>query len=95
MTVGSLFSGIGGIDLGFEHAGFRVLWANELDSDACKTYRLNFPDVSLAEGDIQKLNPCDFEYVDVLTAGFPCQPFSICGKRKVLQIKEETYSLIL
>ena len=42
MTVGSLFSGIGGIDLGFMQAGFDIVWANEFDRDAAKTYRHNF-----------------------------------------------------
>ena len=42
MTVGSLFSGIGGIDLGFKQAGFDIVWANEFDHDAAKTYRHNF-----------------------------------------------------
>ena len=40
MKVGSLFAGIGGIDLGFKQAGFDILWANEIDRDACKTYKL-------------------------------------------------------
>ena len=45
--VGSLFSGIGGIDLGFEQAGFEVVWANDMDAAACKTYRHNFPNIHL------------------------------------------------
>ena len=43
MKVGSLFAGIGGIDLGFQQAGFDIVWANEIDRDACKTYKLIFP----------------------------------------------------
>ncbi len=82
MKIGSLFSGIGGIDLGFEQAGFEIAWANEIDAHACETYRLNFPDVHLHAGDIRILNPRDLASVDVLTAGFPCQPFSVCGKKK-------------
>lgn len=82
MTVGSLFAGIGGIDLGFQQAGFDILWANEIDRDACKTYKLNFPETKLYEGDIRKLDATKLENVDIITAGFPCQPFSVCGKQK-------------
>lgn len=81
-TIGSLFAGIGGIDLGFKQAGFETAWANELDADACKTYCTNFPDVWLIEGDVRNLDTGSLPYVDVLTAGFPCQPFSVCGKKK-------------
>ena len=82
VTVGSLFAGIGGIELGFEQAGFKTLWANEFDKDACTTYRYNFPNVKLFEEDIRELDVSKLEYVDVLTAGFPCQPFSVCGNKK-------------
>ena len=82
MNVGSLFAGIGGIDLGFKQAGFDFLWANEIDRDACKTYKLNFPETKLFEVDIRKLDAAKLENVDILTAGFPCQPFSVCGNQK-------------
>ena len=82
MKVGSLFAGIGGIDLGFKQAGFDILWANEIDRDACKTYKLNFPETKLFEVDIRKLDAAKLENVDILTAGFPCQPFSVCGNQK-------------
>lgn len=82
MKVGSLFAGIGGIDLGFQQAGFDILWANEIDRDACKTYKLNFPETKLFEGDLRKLDAAKLENVDIITAGFPCQPFSVCGNQK-------------
>lgn len=82
MKVGSLFAGIGGIDLGFQQAGFDVLWANEIDKNACKTYRLNFPDTTLFECDIRNLDASLVPKVDIISAGFPCQPFSVCGKQK-------------
>ncbi len=82
MKIGSLFAGIGGVDLGFIQAGFEVAWANEIDPDACKTYRHNFPDTKLIEGDIRNLDATLLEKVDVLTAGFPCQSFSVCGNQK-------------
>lgn len=82
MKVGSLFSGIGGIDLGFEQAGFEIAWANEVDAAACKTYRHNFPNTLLIEGDICNINPDDLPDIDVLVAGFPCQPFSVMGYQR-------------
>ena len=82
MTVGSLFSGIGGIDLGFKQAGFEIAWANELDRDAAKTYRHNFGGEHLVERDIKSVRTDDIPNFDVLVAGFPCQPFSIAGKQK-------------
>lgn len=80
--IGSLFAGIGGIDLAFKQSGFEVVWANEVDKDACKTYRHNLPDTLLSECDIRKLNTDDIPDFDILTAGFPCQSFSVCGNRK-------------
>jgi len=56
MKVGSLFAGIGGIELGFEQSGFKTIWANEIDKGACTTYRYNFSDVKLFEEDIRKLD---------------------------------------
>lgn len=81
-SVCSLFSGIGGIDLGFIQAGFDIAWANEMDAAACRTYRHNFPNANLIEGDIKKVVVSDIPDFDVLTAGFPCQPFSIAGLQK-------------
>lgn len=81
-SVCSLFSGIGGIDLGFIQAGFNIAWANELDSAACRTYRHNFSNANLIEENIKKVVASDIPDFDVLTAGFPCQPFSIAGLQK-------------
>mgnify|MGYP002517425310 FL=1 len=81
-SVCSLFSGIGGIDLGFIQAGFDIVWANEMDAAACRTYRHNFPNANLIEGDIKRIATSDIPDCDVLTAGFPCQPFSIAGLQK-------------
>lgn len=82
MKVVSLFSGIGGIDLGFIQAGFDVVWANEFDHDAATTYRTNFGDEHLVEGDIKNIDASSIPNFDVLVAGFPCQPFSIAGRKK-------------
>lgn len=80
-SVGSLYAGIGGICMGFKKSGFNVIWANEYDKNACITYRENFKH-NLIEGDVLDLDLNKIPSVDVLTAGFPCQPFSVAGYRK-------------
>ena len=80
--VASMFSGIGGICLGFKQAGFEIVWANDIDRAACRTYRHNFGDHYLVEGDIRDIDADSLPDFEVLTAGFPCQPFSIAGRQK-------------
>ena len=82
MKVISLFAGIGGICLGFKQAGFEIIWANEKDAAACRTYRYNFGPEYLVEGDIRKIDMNRLPKADVLAAGFPCQSFSIGGREK-------------
>lgn len=82
MKVGSLYAGIGGIDLGFQKAGFQIIWSNEWDKNACITYRENFGSSKLIEGDVWKVEMEKLPKIDVLCAGFPCQAFSIAGYRK-------------
>lgn len=77
-----MFAGIGGIDLAFEQAGCQVVWANEIDKYACKTYRLNFGEDYLVEDDIKNVATKDIPQFDILTAGFPCQAFSSVGLLK-------------
>lgn len=81
LTVGGLFSGVGGIELGFIQNGFEVLWSNDIDKDAAETFKLNFNHKHIL-GDIKNLNGKDLDVVDVLVGGFPCQAFSIAGYRK-------------
>ncbi len=85
MRVVSLFAGIGGIDLAFEQAGHEVIWANEKDSYAAKTYKRNFPNVFLDERDIRNIPACEIPDMDIVTAGFPCQSFSVMGYQKGFQ----------
>lgn len=79
ITVGGMFAGIGGICLGFKQNGCKIIWANEIDKYACRTYRLNFGNEYLVEGDIQKVDVNSIPDFDILTAGFPCQAFSSVG----------------
>lgn len=80
--IGSLYAGVGGIDKGMEQAGFEVAWANEYDAHACETYSLNHTPDKLIENDVYNLDISQLGAIDLLAAGFPCQPFSVAGYRK-------------
>lgn len=81
MRVASFFAGVGGIDIGFENAGFDVIWANEVDKHAATTYQLNFNN-PLVVDDIRNIEAKDIPDFDVMIGGFPCQAFSVAGYRK-------------
>lgn len=84
VKVGSLFAAIGGFCRAFQEAGARVLWANEKDRFAKDTFVLNFPDVRFIQKPVEDLSvrTDKLDEVDILTAGFPCQPFSIAGEKR-------------
>ncbi|HPO50202.1 MAG TPA: DNA (cytosine-5-)-methyltransferase [Spirochaetota bacterium] len=74
-----LFAGIGGFRIALESFGANCVFSSDIDVEARKTYKENFGD--LPEGDITKIDSRDIPKHDILCAGFPCQPFSISGKR--------------
>ena len=79
MKIVSLFAGCGGLDLGFEKAGFDVVWANEYDTTIHATYRLNHLQTELNTSDIRKLSPQDIPNCDGIIGGPPCQSWSLGG----------------
>ncbi len=81
-----LFAGIGGIRLGFEAVGGKCVFSSEFDEDACTTYKANFGEHPF--GDITKIAAAKIPDFDILLAGFPCQTFSIIGKKE--GFKDET-----
>jgi DNA (cytosine-5)-methyltransferase 1 len=80
LTVGSLFSGIGGIDLGLERAGMRVVWQSEVDPYCSRVLAKHWPDIPNL-GDVKAIDWSQVEPVDLICGGYPCQPFSGAGER--------------
>ena len=87
LKVVSLFSGAGGMDLGFINAGFEIVWANDLLEDAVNSYRKNIGK-HLLKGDITKISSEDIpNNPDVIIGGFPCQGFSVANTRRTTEDK--------
>lgn len=86
-TLLDLFAGAGGLSIGFEEAGFKLVGASDFDKWSCETLRLNHPDAAIFEGDVKQLSSAEIkkalkgEEVDVIVGGPPCQGFSQLGKR--------------
>jgi len=84
-TVVSLFSGCGGLDLGFINKGFKVVWANDILPDAVATYKKNIGE-EIVYGDITKIKSSEIpDNFDVLLGGFPCQGFSVANIKRSMK----------
>ncbi|MGH7952048.1 MAG: DNA (cytosine-5-)-methyltransferase [Limisphaerales bacterium] len=83
-SVGCLFAAIGGFCSAFQAIGATVMWANEKDKFAAETFQLNFPNVRYLNKPVEDLTVRGdgLAPVDILTAGFPCQPFSVAGEKR-------------
>jgi DNA-cytosine methyltransferase len=84
VRVGSLFSGIGGIEYGLERSGLATSheWMIEMNDYCCSVLEKNFPNSLIINEKVENINPLDLPKIDILTAGFPCQPVSTAGSRK-------------
>ncbi len=78
MKIVSLFSGAGGLDLGLIKSGHKIVWANDIDSDSCKTYKLNIGNHIICK-DIADVELSEIPNCDVVVGGFPCQGFSMAN----------------
>jgi len=88
-SVVSLFAGAGGLDTGLKMAGFNVIWANEIDKDACETYIANHPETYVERGDVRNVK--NFPKADLVVGGYPCQGFSLAGNRLVTDERNYLY----
>lgn len=98
ITVTSLFSGAGGLDLGFLQAGFDIIWANDIDKDACATYARNIGNHIICE-DIKNIIVNEIPNSNIVIGGFPCQGFSVANLRRSIddernQLYKFFYSVI-
>jgi DNA (cytosine-5)-methyltransferase 1 len=89
MKFGSLFAGIGGIDLGLERAGMKCIWQVEINSFCCKVLAKHWPKVRRFE-DVRECGEYNLKPVDLIAGGFPCQDVSIAGNRRGLEGERTT-----
>ena len=85
LKVAALFAGAGGLDLGFQQAGFEVPWANEYDKDIWASYEANFPHTKLDRRSITKVEPSDIPQVQGFIGGPPCQSWSEAGAARGIE----------
>lgn len=85
LTAIDLFCGIGGFRIGLDKLGIKTVFSSDIDKFAQDTYEANFGE--LPSGDITKIAASDIPHFDILTAGFPCQPFSYSGRNEGFEDK--------
>ena len=90
ITVGSLFAGIGGLELGLERAGMETKWQVEIDPFCQKVLAKHWPEVTKYE-DIREVGEHNLEPVDLICGGFPCQPHSLAGKRNASEDERDLW----
>lgn len=93
MKIGSLFSGIGGLDLGIEKGlskyGAETVWQVEMDKHCVNVLKKHWPDAQQIENDINDVDFTKLEPIDMLIGGFPCQTFSVAGSRKGMNKEDD------
>lgn len=89
-TAVSLFCGAGGLDMGFDMAGIKTIWANDFAPDACETHR-KWSHTEVVCGDISKVDFTTIPKSDIILGGFPCQGFSLSGPRKIDDSRNTLY----
>jgi len=87
LKIASFFSGAGGMDLGFQKAGFDIIWANEFDKSIWETHKKNFPKTKLNTDSITEVNSKDVPDIDGIIGGPPCQSWSVAGSKKGIKDK--------
>lgn len=90
LTAVSFFCGAGGLDMGFENAGFKTIWANDFNKDACETHK-KWSDAKVVCGDINKIDIDEIPKATILLGGWPCQGFSLAGPRKLDDSRNSLY----
>jgi len=88
LKIADFFAGVGGIRLGFEKIGFETIFATDFDKNCKTTYDKNFKEPKLFLEDVWKIDIKSLPNFDIFVGGFPCQSFSIAGKRKGFNDKE-------
>lgn len=89
-TAASLFCGAGGLDVGFHNAGFKTVWANDFNKDACDTFR-SWSNAEVVCGDIKLISSEEIPRTDIILGGFPCQGFSLSGPRREDDLRNQLY----